>query len=374
MRNAISRPDARNAAEYPVNPVPVSLPVWVGFGNHDRYAGDTANARVRDYVRQRMGPGCGDVVNMDSETTAYSFNWGRLHLIQLHELGFGTSGGAGFDKGLPRTLQWLTEDLARYAKDGRPVIVFQHYALSGADSKKDFANAFGTKLLARLAGYNVIALFAGHDHEPRRDRQNGIDIFTGSTGGQHEYHTPSGIHAVRVTSSSLDVAFYQWCQGKDRPTDAFPEGCPNLDPSSSQGSGPRFNAAFSLHKALAPPTTPPSPSCGGLRPDERLSTGQSRTSCDGRFTLVMQGDGNLVLYQGGAALWATNTNGPGNGNYSAVMQGDGNFVVYRDGSRVVWASNTERNAGASLAIQNDGNVVVYAPGSRPLWASNTCCR
>jgi hypothetical protein len=100
-----------------------------------------------------------------------------------------------------------------------------------------------------------------------------------------------------------------------------------------------------------------------------LKQGQSLTSSDGRFTLIMQSDGNLVLYAGARPLWATGTNGKG--GYTTDMQGDGNFVVYTAAHSPLWASRTDGHPGAYLVVQNDGNVVIYDPGNRPLWATNT---
>lgn len=37
--------------------------------------------------------------------------------------------------------------------------------------------------------------------------------------------------------------------------------------------------------------------------------GQSLTSNDGKFNLIMQTDGNLVLYKQGKSLWSTKTSG-----------------------------------------------------------------
>lgn len=108
---------------------------------------------------------------------------------------------------------------------------------------------------------------------------------------------------------------------------------------------------------------------------QSLALGQSISSSDGRFVLVMQTDGNLVHYWNGyGALWSTVTGG--SQGKSAWMQTDGNFVLYTTTSPVVgsalWSSNTYGNPGAYLAIQNDGNLVVYAKdGMTPLWASNT---
>ncbi len=77
----------------------------------------------------------------------------------------------------------------------------------------------------------------------------------------------------------------------------------------------------------------------------------------------MQGDGNLVLYKGGSALWSSGTYG--NDGASAVMQGDGNLVVYYGGA-AVWSSSTAGFQGASLKLQDDSNLVIYQ-GSHPIW-------
>lgn len=55
----------------------------------------------------------------------------------------------------------------------------------------------------------------------------------------------------------------------------------------------------------------------------------------GSFDLIMQGDGNLVMYSGGVPQWSSQTNG-WSGAY-AVMQNDGNFVIYHPGSGAIWA-------------------------------------
>jgi hypothetical protein len=58
-----------------------------------------------------------------------------------------------------------------------------------------------------------------------------------------------------------------------------------------------------------------------------------------------------------------------------VMQTDGNLVLYNDGTtthgkRVCWASNTQYN-GAIAIYQYDGNFVVYTADGVPTWASHT---
>jgi hypothetical protein len=110
--------------------------------------------------------------------------------------------------------------------------------------------------------------------------------------------------------------------------------------------------------------------CGTLPANHELTAGQSLTSCNGDYTLDMQGDGNLVLYtSSGSALWASNTSG--SAADEAVMQGDGNFVLYTSSGSAVWASGTSGNAGADLVVQNDGNVVIYSASGSALWATGT---
>jgi hypothetical protein len=72
----------------------------------------------------------------------------------------------------------------------------------------------------------------------------------------------------------------------------------------------------------------------------------------------MQGDGNLVLYHEGGAVWATYTSGSGN---FLVMEPEGNLVVYHGGT-ALWNSTTWGFPGADLQLQNDGNLVVYENG------------
>jgi hypothetical protein len=110
--------------------------------------------------------------------------------------------------------------------------------------------------------------------------------------------------------------------------------------------------------------------CGTVFADQGLGPNDSIWSCDGRFQLIMQYDGNLVLYQQGNPIWATGTDGKS--GYSMWMQNDGNFVLYATAGPI-FASNTV-GRGSYLAIQDDGNLVVYGSDGNPVWASNTCCR
>jgi D-alanyl-D-alanine carboxypeptidase/D-mannose binding lectin len=106
-----------------------------------------------------------------------------------------------------------------------------------------------------------------------------------------------------------------------------------------------------------------------LAPGERLNPGESLFAADGRYQLIMQTDGNLVLYQDGAARWSSNTRPS---TSFATMQTDGNLVVYDTTGRALWSSGTRGYTNAFLALQDDGNLVIYTEAAdRALWQSST---
>ncbi|TQF03179.1 hypothetical protein E6W39_14155 [Kitasatospora acidiphila] len=102
-----------------------------------------------------------------------------------------------------------------------------------------------------------------------------------------------------------------------------------------------------------------------LRPGDTAYSGHTR--------LVMQPDGNLVLYslKTGQSLWSTKTyNNPG---AWATMQTDGNLVVYKPltdangnptyptpgtAANTLWSSATPGNSGAKAVVQDDCNFVI----------------
>ena len=105
-----------------------------------------------------------------------------------------------------------------------------------------------------------------------------------------------------------------------------------------------------------------------------LGVNESLDSPNRRVRLVMQEDGNLVLYEvmtGGSlrAMWWSNTFAAGS---TAMMQTDGNLVVYTPSGQPAWHSRTFDNTGAFLAVQDDGNLVIYnRDGTSYLWNTGT---
>lgn len=115
-----------------------------------------------------------------------------------------------------------------------------------------------------------------------------------------------------------------------------------------------------------PPATPRG--CGILNEDRSLARGAALRSCNGRYSLQHQTDGNVVLYDlqdNNRVLFATWTQGQAT---SALwMQTDGNLVLYSGDSRALWYSGTNADGESFLSVQNDGNLVLYNEYHRPLW-------
>ena len=104
-----------------------------------------------------------------------------------------------------------------------------------------------------------------------------------------------------------------------------------------------------------------------LNPGDTLRPGERLTSDNQQYTLVLEQNGNLVLYAGRRALWASNTQGQR--VQTCIMQSDGNLVLLLRNGQPVWSTNTTDKPGSFLVLQNDGNLVIYQP--YPVWASNT---
>lgn len=117
-----------------------------------------------------------------------------------------------------------------------------------------------------------------------------------------------------------------------------------------------------------PPPPPPPPPCGTLPAGYRLNAGESVTSCNGANQLVMQTDGNLVLFRNGGALWTSGT--PGSGANVAIMQEDGNLVLHAPWG-AVWTSSTF-HGGSRLVVQDDSNVVIFNSANAGVWSTDTC--
>ena len=107
-------------------------------------------------------------------------------------------------------------------------------------------------------------------------------------------------------------------------------------------------------------TTQPNPSLAGT-----LLSGQSVASPDGRFSLSYQSDGNLVINGPGGALWGSGTNGTTTSR--VVMQSDGNLVIYNGSNQAIWSTGTGGNANAKLYLRDTGRLDLVSSSGQQLW-------
>lgn len=103
-----------------------------------------------------------------------------------------------------------------------------------------------------------------------------------------------------------------------------------------------------------------------LNPGETLEVGEYLMSKNGQYKLIMQSDGNLVLYDNkDTVYWASNTNNEG---YTKLLFSYGAVYFCRDDN-----TTSSRIGGASgdlFKLQNDRNLVLYDDNS-PTWSSKT---
>jgi hypothetical protein len=108
-----------------------------------------------------------------------------------------------------------------------------------------------------------------------------------------------------------------------------------------------------------------------LNAGSSLWIGGTLHSLDGRYSAVLQEDGNFVVYGPSGPVWATNTTGMG--ATTVAMQTSGNLVLSA-GSQSVWSSGTSGTGSDAVALQNNGSLLVYGPQepygpAGPAWSS-----
>ncbi|MGD9477273.1 metallophosphoesterase [Shinella sp. G-2] len=201
----------------------VHYPVYNGLGNHDLDQDGVAphvdwyRRELRDYVELNhrstvFYKAPVPVTNYDIDSDNYSWDWGGLHLIQLQRFGGDNTRGA------ISSLPWLQQDLATYAADGRPVVLFQHYGWdvfstehwdpaaktfdpTGAGPAHWWTQEERAGLVAALKGYNVVGIFHGHEHPtPMIYSRDGLDLFKPVAAFM------GGFALVRITDAFMDVA------------------------------------------------------------------------------------------------------------------------------------------------------------------------
>lgn len=100
---------------------------------------------------------------------------------------------------------------------------------------------------------------------------------------------------------------------------------------------------------------------GGVRTylngNEHMYQGHTTYSPQKKYRLVMQGDGNLVIYSSNnSAVWSARTGG--NSGAFSIFQTDGNLVLRKPSGKYCHAASNGKG-GYRLNMQDDGNLVIY---------------
>jgi len=188
-----------------------------------------------------------------------------------------------------------------------------------------------------------------------------VNVLLGTNGT----HGPAHIRQTEQSDGTLEQLLVDVMQVRRRagaPPAPPPPGSPPGSPPSPPGPQP---------PPPQPPGVPDPSRADVMLIGDILRAGDRVTSQDGRYVLIYQGDGNLVLYGNGTPLWHTGTHGTRPGY--VMLQHDGNFVLYDASQRPLWSTGgaTIGHSDAWLIVQNDGNVVIYSGGGVPLWDTGT---
>ncbi|GAA0726076.1 hypothetical protein GCM10009430_32660 [Aquimarina litoralis] len=100
-----------------------------------------------------------------------------------------------------------------------------------------------------------------------------------------------------------------------------------------------------------------------------LRKGQFLNSKDGRTYFRILSNGNLVAFRDSKIVWQSKT--AGTSSNRLVMQRNGNLVLYNTNNRPTWSSSTGGNNNVKLILQNDGNIVLRSGTGKAIWSTKT---
>ena len=111
-------------------------------------------------------------------------------------------------------------------------------------------------------------------------------------------------------------------------------------------------------------------------------TGAIISSSNGAYDLIFTAQGLAVIKtQNNTTIWSVNISGFTH-SVTLVMQNDGNLVLYSANDTPLWATDSSNHPESSdgeekyLILQDDGNLVIYdwdaMSADDPMWATGTC--
>lgn len=140
---------------------------------------------------------------------------------------------------------------------------------------------------------------------------------------------------------------------------------------------PELNGGFSTHEeqwAFLSQYSKPGHEGDQIWEGQKLRPGEWIQSRDGQTRMTLENNGDIRLVKNGSLLWNSGT--ANEGADKLVMQRDGNLVLYRDGywgwrgifwvyhnPKVLWASNTVGSGESRLQVNNSGSLQVLRDNS-----------
>lgn len=179
------------------------------FGNHDispesgcpaeNRIGMEFNLHYLDSTLLDM-KNAGRILGLHRSSRSYSFDIGGVHFVcgQL---------AAGDTTYCESNMQWIADDLAKYASDGRPVVYVQHYGFDKW-ALEWWTEQQRTQLFDILDKYNLAAFFVGHTHEQSVQHYRGYDIHQVNNAWRDSDGNAS-FDVLRIDGKKVEVDTYE---------------------------------------------------------------------------------------------------------------------------------------------------------------------
>lgn len=237
-------------------------------------------------------------------------------------------------------------------------------------SGSTISNTLPTSIAAQASGSGVITIRNDSNVAWYKDGRNPVNLGTfNPTDRASAFYTTGWLGANRPAAMNEAIVSPGQNASFTVPIKAPANGGAYIESFSLVAEGYRWlNQAVTSTITVTGGSVQPA---GVLSSGQSLTANQSMVSADGRYRLVVQGDGNLVLYSPNRPIWWTGTNGKPANRLS--VQGDGNLVLYGN-TTYYWATWTQNAGNVRLVVQNDGNLVLYNAQDRAVWNTRTAGR
>ena len=191
----------------------------------------------------------------------------------------------------------------------------------------------------------------------------GRAIWSSGTGGSGANHLVMQTDGNLVLYTASNVPVWQSGTGGTGQAHMVVQSDGNIVTYSDSSGGPTWWTGTGGHASTT------TFGFDSLASGQQLNAAQQQylLSPDKRHGLLLQADGNLVLYGPGYhVLWQSGTNGA----TRLVMQVDSNLVLYNIDTPL-WFTGTGNTGSTHATLQSDGNFVTYTATSAATWWTGT---